>query len=383
MAVTLTLTLPVAVPSEGDAQTEIAVELGASQVGPPAGVEAADARFGMAGLRASHEWMGGSSLSADLLFGRAFGEAAGGDFVSATAGADFASALTASWSAAMEVEVLGFEIRAPFPYRALAAEGGPRLRYGGPAVSLEVAGVAGLGRSRFELRRRDAEAVRVLHDELWRLGGRVEVLLGSRPAWVGLAGGTHRTSAGTYRTGGARLVLGGAWGAAEARFDVWDAPFGVETTGGLALVLPLGGDWSLRGFLGKAEPDPLTLAEPGSGSGGLLLGRTLYRREPAARAASLHEVLSATPSGARVRVVLDGVEGARRVELLGDFTLWEAVPMRRNGESWAVELEVPAGTHHYGFLVDDEWYLPDDAPDVVPDGWGRSSATLVIEGAGR
>jgi hypothetical protein len=45
------------------------------------------------------------------------------------------------------------------------------------------------------------------------------------------------------------------------------------------------------------------------------------------------------------------------------------------------EVDVANGTHHYGFLVDDEWYVPDDARDVVPDEWGRLSAILVIEGA--
>jgi hypothetical protein len=45
-------------------------------------------------------------------------------------------------------------------------------------------------------------------------------------------------------------------------------------------------------------------------------------------------------------------------------------------------LEIGNGTHDFGFLVDDEWFVPDDAPDVVPDEWSRQSATLVIEGVG-
>jgi hypothetical protein len=64
---------------------------------------------------------------------------------------------------------------------------------------------------------------------------------------------------------------------------------------------------------------------------------------------------------------------------MGDFTLWEPVDMRRDGEQWSIEIEIPSGTHHYGFLVDDEWYVPDDTLDVVPDDWGRLSAILVIE----
>jgi hypothetical protein len=71
---------------------------------------------------------------------------------------------------------------------------------------------------------------------------------------------------------------------------------------------------------------------------------------------------------------------AARVELLGDFTLWESVPMTRDGNGWEVELEVAVGAHHYGYLVDGEWYVPDDEPSV-PDEWGRMSAILVIEEA--
>jgi 1,4-alpha-glucan branching enzyme len=77
---------------------------------------------------------------------------------------------------------------------------------------------------------------------------------------------------------------------------------------------------------------------------------------------------------------IEAPAGAGTVELLGDFTLWEPVPMRRRNGRWEIELEVGPGTHHYGFLVDDEWHVPDDTRDVVPDEWGRLSAILVIEG---
>jgi 1,4-alpha-glucan branching enzyme len=70
------------------------------------------------------------------------------------------------------------------------------------------------------------------------------------------------------------------------------------------------------------------------------------------------------------------------VQVLGDFTVWEPVSMQARGGLWTVDLDVPAGTHHFGFLVDGAWYLPDDAPDAVPDEWGRRSATMVVEGEG-
>jgi hypothetical protein len=152
-------------------------------------------------------------------------------------------------------------------------------------------------------------------------------------------------------------------------------------TGGLALVLPLGQSWSLRGFFGRSEPDPLTLAQPGSGSGGLLIGRTILGGSHAVTDAP-YEVIENTATGSRIRLSIEAPSNARSVQLLGDFTYWEPLPLRFERGRWVTELEVGIGTHHYGFLVDDEWYLPDDARDVVPDEWGRLSATLVIEGVG-
>jgi 1,4-alpha-glucan branching enzyme len=92
-------------------------------------------------------------------------------------------------------------------------------------------------------------------------------------------------------------------------------------------------------------------------------------------------VIGETPDGARVRIDLPAPESGLAVAVLGDFTLWEEVPMQRRDGHWSVELDIPVGTHHFGFLVDDEWYIPDEAPDVVPDEWGRRSLTLVV-GAG-
>jgi len=65
--------------------------------------------------------------------------------------------------------------------------------------------------------------------------------------------------------------------------------------------------------------------------------------------------------------------------VMGDFTLWEPVAMTRDGARWTVRLRIPTGTHHFGFLADGAWYLPEDAPDTVPDDWGRKNATIVIE----
>ena len=361
------------------AQTDVTVELGASQVGSPVGGATESSRFGVAGLRASYYSLTGSGFAASILAGRSIGDQSGGDFLSATLGSSMVEDWGGGWTAGMDLRLFGFGIRAPFPYRALAAEGGPMLQYRGGPVSVKAAVIAGVGRSRLEVWRVLGGRTHVFADDLWRVGGTAELMLGSGPVRVGVAGGAHETPGGVFGSGGGRMVFAGGWGAVELSADVWRTPLASEVTGGVAFALPLSG-WSLRGFVGRSEPDPLTLAEPGSGGGGLLVGRSLYARELGESATTGREVVAEGPEGARVRLSVEPPSGAERVEVVGDFTLWEAVPMQRDGKGWVVDLEVEAGTHHYGYLVDGEWYLPEDQENVVPDEWGRMSAILVIEG---
>ncbi len=165
----------------------------------------------------------------------------------------------------------------------------------------------------------------------------------------------------------------------ELRVDAWKTPSGTETTGGVALILPLGG-WSVRGFLGRTEPDPLTLAEPGGGAGGILLGRRIVGRDPLPPPRPpLHQVLEFKDAAAIVEIHVEASRGTAQVEVIGDFTLWEAVSMKGDGTLWTIQLEIPEGIHHFGFLADGEWFLPESAPDAVADEWGRKNATMVIE----
>lgn len=381
LGVLLGVALALVAPACAAAQTEVALELGASQVGPALGLDAADAHYAMGGLRASHYGANGSALFVSVLGGGALGDSTGGSFVSVLAGASLVDAWSPRWSGAVDVTLLGFGVRDPFPYRTLAAEVAPQVRYRAPSVSIGLGLLGGVGRSRIELFRRIGGPTLMFEDDHWRIGTTAEVLVGSPTVQIGVAGGAHRASGEEYRSLGGRFVVGGGWGVVELRADRWHTPLGNETTGGLALAIPFGGAWRLRGFFGRSDPDPLTLAQPGASSGGALLGWTAYSSRPAERE-PLFEVLERTDSGSRIRLAIEAPSDASRVQVLGDFTLWEPVAMRREGDLWVAELEVGVGAHHYGFLVDDEWYLPDDAPDVVPDEWGRESATLVIEGAG-
>jgi hypothetical protein len=359
--------------------SELSVEVGGSIIEPPAGVEGDAARFLSAGLRAMRYSATGSGIFASFLAGRTLNGTTGGDFYSLNLEGVAWWKLTGGWSAGMEVEGFGFDVGEPFPYRALGFEGGPSFRFASRHVAAEVAGVAGAGWSRSELVRYADGAPTTVEDDLWRYGATAEVLAGSSRIMGGVSAGIHEGVGGTYRSGGLRLLAGWGGPALEVRVDYWRTPAGNETTGGLAFILPLDG-WSFRGFLGRTEPDPLTLAEPGGGAGGLLLGKRLLGRDPLPPAKPpLHEVLEQREGGATVQIRVQPPGGIRQVEILGDFTFWEPVEMRRDGDAWVVELEIPEGAHHFGFLVDGAWFLPEDAPDAVPDEWGRRNATLVVE----
>ena len=358
---------------------ELFVEVGGSTIRPPLGVDGDPAQFLSAGVRALRVSENGSGVFATLLGGWEAGDGRGGDYLSGTVEAVNFWELGRGWSLGLEARGFGFNVREPFPYRALGWEGGPSLRFVSPHVSAELKGLGGTGWSETELVRYTGGPVSRVEDELWRYGGTAEVLAGNGRVMAGVAAGVHESVGGTYRTGGLRLLAALGGPGLELRLDAWETPAGTETTGGMAFVVPLGG-WSLRGFLGRTEPDPLTLAEPGGGMGGILVGRRVFGRGPLPPPAPpLHNVLVRGGSTATVELHVTPPRGAREVELLGDFTLWEPVSMGRDGSVWKVELEIPFGTHHFGFLVDGEWYLPEDAPDAVSDEWGRRNATLVIE----
>ena len=360
--------------------SEISLEIGGSTVSPPAGVEGEKANFLVAGLRGLRFTTGGSGVSASILMGRALEGGSGGDFFSGDLwGAAFKS-LTDGWALGLEARGFGFQVQEPFPYRSLGIEGGPTIRFNRPAFSATLRGIAGGGWSETELERTGRKPSEVVEDELWRYGGTGEFLVGKGGVLTGIALGIHESSGGTYRSAGLRLIVGLGGSALEARLDAWDTPAGTDGTGGIAFIIPFGG-WTTRGFAGRTEPDPLTLAEPGGGSGGLLVGRRLLGREPLPPARPpLHRIVEQTADSATVEIFLDAPSNAGQVEVIGDFTLWDPVPMVRDGGQWRIRLSIPPGTHHFGFLADGTWYLPEDAPDTVPDDWGRRNATLVIEG---
>lgn len=371
------------------AQTsELAVEVGGSRMLPPSGVDGAAADYLVGGLRAVRYDVLGTGGHASLLFGRSMDGNTGGDFISGEVGGSLWQRLGAGWSTGLEGSLVAFRVADPFSYQAAAAEASATLRWRVAPFDLSLAGTAGAGRSRTEISsvvqrmRRQFTVRQVLQDDLWRYGATLEALVGGPSVAGGVAGGLHRSHGGVYRSAGLRFVAGGGRGALEVRGDVWTTPNGGLTTGSIAFYVPWGA-WHARGTAGRPEPDPLFLAEPSRGTGGVLAGRRILGSGPSLRArTSLHRVIAETADGVRVRFTLNAPAGAVRVDVLGDFTLWRPVAMTRDGGRWTADVHMAPGTWHFGFLVDGEWYVPEETPDVVPDEWGQRSATLVVEGAG-
>lgn len=72
---------------------------------------------------------------------------------------------------------------------------------------------------------------------------------------------------------------------------------------------------------------------------------------------------------------------AQRVEISGSFTNWQSVPLVPSGTNgyWEISLKLPAGEHHYTFIVDGSKSLPD--PTVATqesDDFGSTNSILKV-----
>jgi len=72
---------------------------------------------------------------------------------------------------------------------------------------------------------------------------------------------------------------------------------------------------------------------------------------------------------------------ASNVQLVGDFTHWQQEPINlRRGEdgTWRAAVELPAGVHHYRFLVDGQWHDDPECALHVPNPYGGQDAVRQV-----
>ena len=69
------------------------------------------------------------------------------------------------------------------------------------------------------------------------------------------------------------------------------------------------------------------------------------------------------------------------VQLVGDFTHWEEQPINLHKGAdgvWRTTVELPAGTHHYRFLVDGEWRDDPECALREPNPFGSEDMTRQV-----
>ncbi|HEY1661311.1 MAG TPA: glycogen-binding domain-containing protein [Verrucomicrobiae bacterium] len=68
--------------------------------------------------------------------------------------------------------------------------------------------------------------------------------------------------------------------------------------------------------------------------------------------------------------------GAMNVQLVGDFTQWQQHPItlqKTPDGVWKANVELPAGVHHYRFMVDGEWRDDPDCTLREPNPFGSEN----------
>ncbi len=361
-----------ATPLKASAQSALTVLAGGATSLPAADAVGDAALFGIGGL--AFDWTGDRvRLVASAYGGLSADEMTGADFGSASTSAEVwtsrgsAIGLTGRGSA--------FRIQDPFTYRVRAVRGGPAVRLHAGPLRLLVRGEVGAGSTLVEVERPDGRVRRAERD-LWGRGVDVEAEWRRRSWAIGVGAGHTVSSGGDFTRGSlhARWVRDRL--AVQLETGRWDTPLGGEWTGSLAVIVPLGGPAHVAVTAGRAGPDPLTLVESGDQGGVMVSWKLVTFGKPAPDVALLRwEGAAAT---VQFRLEDSAVRAAERVEVIGDFTAWSPEPLRQRGSAWVGELPVAPGIHHFGFLVDGEWFVPADRSGNVPDEWGRMNATLVV-----
>ncbi|NIP78392.1 MAG: hypothetical protein GWM90_03990 [Gemmatimonadetes bacterium] len=276
-----------------------------------------------------------------------------------------AGALRATLSA------FGLRYQRPFTYDA----GGVQLR---PSLALPVEGlILSVG----PLVSVGGWTTDRLEGDLRIAGGDLAVRRPVGGVTLGVSGGAlsvdNGVVSGTFWRGGGELLLEGRRWAAAVEIRGQATPLEEELGGGLSLWAGVAPGIRLRADVSRSLRDPLYGT---AGSLTLVAGVSVRPfRWSAPEPPPLVAVGPARDGGREVRFALSA-PGAEAVAISGDFTDWEPIPMEFRDGRWRITLVLAPGLHHFGFLVDDRWALPPDAPGIVDDGWGRRNASIVVEG---
>ncbi|HET9982086.1 MAG TPA: glycogen-binding domain-containing protein [Longimicrobiales bacterium] len=332
--------------------------------------------YGIAGARLQLESGGPASLELGLGGGRGSAGAPAGWLEGELAG-DVARAWRRG-AAGLHASAFGLDYSEPFRYRAAGGTVEPHA-----AATLGDIVVTARGDFRRGAWRTDDDTVGLAATRTGTLavtGGSLSLARAVGPTWIEVAGeGLHGALDGWYRGGTAALTLSGARADLSLSVRAWDTPTGGEIGYGVAVQTRLpGGLWG-HAQLGRTTTDPL-YGTPGSFAASVGVSWRVGGSVAApARPQPVVEVGDTAGAGRRVRFRLRA-PNAQQAAVSGDFTGWQPTAMRREGAEWLAELVVAPGFHHFGFLVDGAtWLVPEDAPGIEKDGWGRQNASFIVE----
>lgn len=343
----------------------------------------------------------GGDLTLPLGRGQLFGAARGGlslsgesagDWVVGSLGGRWMMPLSGGLFAGGTVLGQAFHVTRPTLYDAVTARLRPELQWRGDRVTLTLRGQGAVTRAEAEIVQTtddggggpsglpggtDPTVTRsTVTSDLSKIGGEVQARFDAGPGTIRVSGRSVDGELGAYRSAG----LGGSastgpvsW---NASLSYWDTPAGGELVGGVHMSVPLGGGWFASGDGRRRQPDPLLAIAPSAD-----LSTTLRREFTfplGSRPAPVYDFGERTDDGRRMVEFRLRRPDAEEVQVAGDFSDWEPVPMERTDGTWTARVPVATGIYHFGFRVDGEWVVPARAPGIVSDDWGRENATLVV-----
>ena len=362
-------------------ETTLDLDLGASYSLPPAGGIGVASPYLNGGLRLAGLFGSGGHFYAGGTGGLAFDEG-GASWASLLAGGGWLQPVSRTVSVGLAAMGEAFTVGEPVPYQAAYAQAEPEVRFALAGTSLRLNGYGALGVSKVTTLQtfvRDTrfgprvfEARYAVTSNLWAWGGGAE--LGQQLGALAprLAVELYDSPQGAYVVGRLGLEIRPPGGSFYLEGAMWDTPDGGELVLIAAFRVTTGGKSRLFAAGGRYGPDPL-LDSPAAGSIGA--GVSLELAQIGSAPELTWEIVE---NGESTLALALRAGGAERVECVGDFTNWEPVPMLREGDVWRVTLTVTPGVHHFGFFVDDGWYVPLEAPGLVEDEWGEAQATIIV-----
>lgn len=347
---------------------------GFSHARPPSGVEGDAGSYATLGLAWFGE-PGAPFLGVDAGLGLS---GLRGDWLSGQGGVEASRPLGAGMTGRLTLVGSAFAVGEPDTWRAVLVRLAPsvggawaggawetRLEARAGRISVGVIGDGGEG---------DEGTVA---EGVWAAGGGASLRHALGPVGVGAQVDGRVTEPGTWWSGGA--WTGVRAGPAFLRLEIegWRSPAGRdETVGRVRIDVPLGRSGRSSTSAGRTAPDPLLGSAPGTFASTHVAWD--LTNALGLRPAPVVEVLRRdSAAGVAVRFTVPDAQGGE-VELLGDFSRWQPVAMRRAGDTWTVTLELEPGLYHFGFRRGGTWFVPEQTPGRTEDEWGRPTATLVV-----